>query len=102
MTSLLVIIFLYIYAVIGFFFFKDMFYNWEINKYDSDSVGESMCQDMLNCFTSILDKVSLAHSPSRVCGTVAVSEMLSFLRASLTTHKATLLDWLLRSRFTSL
>lgn len=49
----LIIIIFYIYAVIGFFYFQDMFWEYGVNPYDSDVIGESTCADMWQCFLTI-------------------------------------------------
>lgn len=53
LAALLILIVLYIYGVIGFFFFQEMFWEYGVNPYDSDLIGESMCQDMINCFITV-------------------------------------------------
>ena len=55
MTLILILIILYIYACIGFFFFHDMLYTYEINIYDSDTIGESMCDYMFQCYVSMIN-----------------------------------------------
>jgi hypothetical protein len=54
-TSMLILIILYIYTVIAFFVFVDMFYTYEVNKYDSSTIGESLCTDMLHCYMSVIN-----------------------------------------------
>jgi len=57
LTGMLILIVLYIYAVIGFFFLPDMFYDMLVNKWDDDVPGEDMCQDMVQCFLTVLNFV---------------------------------------------
>lgn len=55
MTLMLVLIILFIYASFGFFYFHDMMYTYEINAYDSDTIGESMCDNMIQCFVAVIN-----------------------------------------------
>ena len=55
MTLILILIILFIYASFGFFFFYDMMYTYEVNSYDSDTIGESLCDNMVQCFISVLN-----------------------------------------------
>ena len=41
LAGVLIVIVIYIYSVIGFFFFQSMFWEYGINPYDSDVIGES-------------------------------------------------------------
>ena len=55
MTMVLILIILFIYSSFGFFFFYDMMYTYEINSYDSTTIGESLCDNMVECFVSVLN-----------------------------------------------
>jgi len=46
LTGLLMMIFVYIYASLTFFYLQDGMYDYGINFYDSDIVGENNCQSM--------------------------------------------------------
>lgn len=50
------LIMIYIYAVIGFAFFSDMYYNEDINleEYIGEK-GDSVCQTLLHCFISTIN-----------------------------------------------
>ena len=56
-TFIFIVILLFIYTVIGFFYFDELFYDGNINKFDSSVDGESTCQDMVNCFVYIINLV---------------------------------------------
>jgi hypothetical protein len=47
MTSMLIVIIIFIYSSVAFFFFHDMMYTYKINAYDSSTVGESLCDNMM-------------------------------------------------------
>lgn len=49
LTSVLILILLYIYACLGFFFISDMFYDFWINKWDDTTPGEDMCMELWQC-----------------------------------------------------
>mmetsp|Transcript_35853 Transcript_35853/g.35476 ORF Transcript_35853/g.35476 Transcript_35853/m.35476 type:complete len:858 (-) Transcript_35853:45-2618(-) len=55
MTLILILIVLFIYSSFGFFFFYEKMYTYEINTYDSDVIGEPLCNDMIHCFISVLN-----------------------------------------------
>lgn len=54
LTGMLILIILFVYASFGFFYFRDMLYNYNINPNDS-LVGESMCDTMLSCYVNIIN-----------------------------------------------
>ena len=56
-TGLLMIIVIYVYGVLGFFFFEDMFYDFNINGIDVYTPGERTCQDLSQCFLTVLNYV---------------------------------------------
>ena len=45
-TFVVLMIFVYIYTVMTFFYLQDGMYDYDINAYDSDIVGENNCQSM--------------------------------------------------------
>jgi hypothetical protein len=47
MTALLALIIIYIYTTISFFYLQDTLYDYNINPYDSDVVGENRCVSMI-------------------------------------------------------
>lgn len=47
MTGLLALIIIYMYATVSFFYLQDTLYDYGINAYDSDWVGENRCQSMI-------------------------------------------------------
>ena len=53
MTSMLLMILVYIYTVIGFFFFHEMFYDYTINS-KLPVPGEALCNDMWHCFMTMV------------------------------------------------
>ena len=55
-TGLLALVILYIYATISFFYLSDTIYDYDINAFDSDWVGENMCESMFACYVTIIDK----------------------------------------------
>jgi hypothetical protein len=55
MTGLLAFIIIYIYSTISFFYLQDTVYDYAVNEFDSDWVGESKCNTMFECFTTMLD-----------------------------------------------
>ena len=55
MTGLLAFIIIYIFATISFFYLQDTVYDYGVNGFDSDWVGESKCNTMVECFTTMLD-----------------------------------------------
>jgi hypothetical protein len=56
LTGLLMMIFVYIYASMTFFYLQDGMYDYGINAYDSDIVGENNCQSMFQCYVTMIDK----------------------------------------------
>ena len=56
MTIMLMMIFVYIYTVMTFFYLQDGMYDYDINAYDSDIVGENNCLSMFQCLVTQLDK----------------------------------------------
>jgi len=52
MTIMLMCIFVYIYTVLTFFYLQDLMYDYGINAYDSDIVGENNCQTMFLCLVT--------------------------------------------------
>jgi len=46
MTIMLMMIFVYIYTTMTFFYLQDTMYDYDINAYDSDIVGENNCDSM--------------------------------------------------------
>jgi len=55
-TCLLALVILYIYATINFFYISDTIYDYGVNAFDSDWVGENMCESMFFCYVTIIDK----------------------------------------------
>jgi hypothetical protein len=49
-------IIIYIYCTFTFFYIQDGMYDFGINGYDSDIVGENNCPDMFQCYVTMLDK----------------------------------------------
>ena len=49
-------IIIYIYTSVTFFYMQDVMYDYDINAYDSDIVGENNCLSMFQCFVTMLDK----------------------------------------------
>ena len=49
-------ILVYIYTSMTFFYIQDGMYDYGINAYDSDIVGENNCLTMFQCFVTELDK----------------------------------------------
>ena len=47
MTGLLALIIIYLYATVSFFYLQDTVYDYTINQYDSDKVGENRCHSMI-------------------------------------------------------
>lgn len=42
--------------MITFFYIQDNMYDWGVNGYDSDIVGENNCISMFQCFVTMVDK----------------------------------------------
>ena len=53
---MLMMILVYIYTTLTFFYLQDGMYDFGINGYDSDIVGENNCLSMFQCFVTMLDK----------------------------------------------
>ena len=49
-------ILVYIYTTLTFFIMQDGMYDYDINGYDSDIVGENNCNSMFQCYITMLDK----------------------------------------------
>lgn len=49
-------IIIYIFTMITFFYIQDNMYDWGVNAYDSDIVGENNCLSMFQCFVTMIDK----------------------------------------------
>ena len=49
-------IIIYIFTMITFFYVQDNMYDWGVNAYDSDIVGENNCISMAQCFVTMIDK----------------------------------------------
>ncbi len=43
LTGMLISFLLYIYTVLGFFFFSDAYFDWLVNKWDDTTPGENLC-----------------------------------------------------------
>jgi len=56
MTALLPLIIIYIYTTVSFFYLQDTLYDYNINPYDSDIVGENRCVSMIQCYMTVLDR----------------------------------------------
>jgi inositol 1,4,5-triphosphate receptor type 3 len=56
MTGMLLLIIMYIFTTISFFYLQDTDYDYFINPYDSDWIGEQRCQTIMQCFIMTLDK----------------------------------------------
>ena len=55
-TFLLLVIIVYVYTSWTFFYIQDNMYDWDVNGYDSDIVGENNCLTMYQCYVTMLDK----------------------------------------------
>ena len=55
-TGLLAMVIIYIFTTISFFYLQDTLYDYAINAFDSDWVGENMCESMFQCYLTIVDK----------------------------------------------
>lgn len=55
-TGLLAMVIIYIFTTISFFYLQDTLYDYAINAFDSDWVGENMCESMFQCYLTIIDK----------------------------------------------
>lgn len=56
LTIMLLMIIVYIFTSYTFFYIQDNMYDYGVNEYDSDIVGENNCLTMLQCFVSMMDK----------------------------------------------
>jgi hypothetical protein len=56
LTGLLMLIFVYIYTSLTFFYLQDVMYDYGVNGYDSDVVGENNCLTMFQCYITMIDK----------------------------------------------
>lgn len=56
MTGLLALVIIYIFTTISFFYLQDTIYDYDINLFESDWVGENRCISMISCFITMLDK----------------------------------------------
>ena len=54
LTGMLIMIILFVYTSFGFFFFRDILYNNNINANDDTTVGESMWDTMIACYFNII------------------------------------------------
>ena len=52
----LLMIVVYIYTSVTFFYIQANMYDFSINGYDSDIVGENNCMTMIQCYVTMLDK----------------------------------------------
>jgi len=43
MTGMLAMIIIYIHATVSFFYLQDTIYDYNLNKFDSDWIGENQC-----------------------------------------------------------
>lgn len=55
-TGLLAMVIIYIFTTVSFFYLQDTLYDYAINGFDSDWVGENMCESMFQCYLTIIDK----------------------------------------------
>lgn len=55
-TGLLALIIIYIYTIVSFFYLQDTIYDYTVNGFDSDWVGENMCESMSQCLATFVDK----------------------------------------------
>lgn len=55
-TGLLAMVIIYIFTTISFFYLQDTLYDYQVNAFDSDYVGENMCESMFQCYMTIIDK----------------------------------------------
>lgn len=56
MTFSLMLVVLYIYTTITFFYIMDTTYDYGINNYDSDRIGENRCTSMRECYMTVVDR----------------------------------------------
>jgi hypothetical protein len=49
-------IIIYIYTSFSFFYIQGTNYDFGVNAYDSDVVGENNCKTMYQCFMTLVDK----------------------------------------------
>ena len=50
------VILVYLYTTMTFFYIQDEMYDYDVNAYDSDIVGENNCRSMIMCFVTTLDR----------------------------------------------
>ena len=55
MTALLLLTVVYIYTVIGFFYLQDTFTDMNVNKFETDKIAESLCNNVIQCLVKLLD-----------------------------------------------
>ena len=53
---MLMMILIFFYTSLTFFYIQDGMYDFDINAYDSDIVGENNCKSMFQCYVTMLDK----------------------------------------------
>lgn len=56
LTMTLLVIIVYVYTTLTFFYIQEHMYDYDVNSYDSDVVGENNCLTMFQCFVTMLDK----------------------------------------------
>jgi inositol 1,4,5-triphosphate receptor type 3 len=54
--AMLAMVIIYIFTTISFFYLQDTLYDYDINAFDSDWVGENLCESMWQCYMTIVDK----------------------------------------------
>ena len=47
---------IYIFTSITFFYIQQYMYDYDINGYDSDTLGENNCLSMFQCLVTFVDK----------------------------------------------
>ena len=55
-TMMLLVIIVYVYTTWTFFYIQENMYDYGVNAYDSDVVGENNCLTMYQCYVTMLDK----------------------------------------------
>lgn len=48
-------ILVYLYTTVTFFYISEEMYDYGVNSYDSDVVGENTCKTLVKCFVNMLD-----------------------------------------------
>jgi hypothetical protein len=56
LTLMLLMIIVYIFTSFTFFYIQQHMYDYGVNAYDSDIVGENNCKNMFQCYVTMLDK----------------------------------------------